>query len=1647
MEAGGSRDSLQRLKRALVALEKMQSRIAELESAALEPIAVVGLGVRMPGGGDSPASFWNLLREGIDATSEVPSDRWDVDAYYDPDAGAPGKMYTRRGAFVPHLREFDAQFFRISPREARSLDPQQRLALEVTWEALEHAGIAPDRLAGSSTGVFLGIASTEYFQHLDRSHHDENDIYVGTGNTHSAAAGRISFVLGVQGPSIAVDTACSSSLVSVHLACQSLRNKECDLALAGGVNRIVVPQVSVHFSKVHALSRDGRCKTFDASADGYGRGEGCGFVVLKRLSDAVRQGHRVHALIVGSAVNHDGASSGLTVPSGYAQQSVLAKALESARLRPEQVSYVEAHGTGTPLGDPIEIRALQAVYGKGRSSDRPLVVGSVKTNIGHLEPAAGIAGLVKTVLSLEHGEIPAHLHVQELNPHVSWDDALLVPRRRLPWPGRRGERFAGVSAFGFSGTNAHVILRDYEAQPPPASSPERPLHVLTLSAKTEPALLDLAARFRAQLETESRDLADICFTANAGRGHFQHRLAMVVGNREAAVHELRNVASDSESPALFRGKAPDPPRIAFLFTGQGSQYAGMGRTLYDTQPTFRRILEECDEILRQELSYSFLSVLYGRSAQDAALHETAHTQPILFSLEYALARLWQSWGVRPVALLGHSIGEYVAAVVADVFSLKDALRLVAARGRLMGTLPAGGGMAAIRADEDTVRSALRECGNGVSIAAINGPANTVISGTKEPLETVMAVLRARGVNATRLNVSHAFHSSSMDPILDEFRAVAKQIAYHPPKLTLASNVLGAAASAELATADYWVRQLREPVRFAQGVEALSRQNIDVFLEVGPTTTLLSMSRPCLRGQKIDLLPTLSPGKSDWQTLLTSLAALYARGVAVDWEAFDADYRRQRVELPTYPFQRQTFWIDSPHPRELRAVSASTPFSTAAAVHPLLGRRLHLAHTDGHIHFETALSVASPAFLNDHRVHETVIAPAAVFLEMALAAATHVARKDEWEISNISFEERLLVTETDTPVQLAIATEPGDRYRFEISSARTDAGSLEPAWIRHASGVLAAHPKTPDWAEVDLASIQARCGDEIPPDVYYARCRERGIDYGPGFRALDRIWQLSDGVVGHVRLGPELAAQTEAYRLHPALLDACFQTVGLMPALAESADVWLPLGIERLLVLGQAGAEAWSYVRLRPQSKASSSELRLDGIVYGPDGQLLAVVDNLRLARVSPVGFRDAVQDSPDDWLYDIQWRLQQPVPGAADAPLRPGAKQIKQRLVAELPDIVRRRPALESYLQGFNALEEAAFLFVLDAFQELGAALTAGTSFTTEELASRLKIVPKQQRLFARLLEVLAEKNRLQRRGDLWIVSAPLTGGGGQEALSDTLSRYPAIDAEATLLGRSGPRLASVLTGGTDPLQLMFPGGDLSAATRVYRDSPGSELMNHLLSRAVLSFVETFDEGRPLRVLEIGGGTGATTSFIVPHLDRDRTEYVFTDISPLFIARMKSQSGDMPFLSTRVLDIERDPADQGLVPHSFDIVIAAQVLHATQSVRQTLTHLRSLLSPQGLAVLLEPTSPCLSTELVTGLLEGWWRFNDFHLRPSCPLLSALEWEAQLSDVGFQDVETVCPTDASRTSVEAAVVLGRLEPAPKRQSRQWILFADKDGYGG
>ncbi len=926
-------NELSPIKRAFLKIEELEARLDAVTRARTEPLAVIGAGCRFPGGVHDLESFWRLLSGGTDATGPNPPDRWDLEAYFDPEPGKPGKMYTERGGFLAEVDSFDPQFFGIAPREANGIDPQQRLLLEVTWEALEHAGLSPEKLHGSRTGVYIGLATNDYAQlQLKLGDPALLDAYYGSGTAHGVASGRLSYVLGLNGPAISVDTACSSSLVALHLACRARRGGACDLAVVGGVHLILAPENAISMCQSRMMAADGRCKTFDASADGFGQAEGCGVVLLKRLSDAQAAGDRILALVRGSAINQDGAGSSLTTPNGPAQAAVIRAALADANLRPEQISYVEAHGTGTRLGDPIEVQALAAVLGAGRAAERPLLIGSVKTNLGHLEAAAGMAGLLKVIVSLEHREIPAHLHLRLLNPFIPWAELpVKVTTEHTPWEPLGGTRIAGTSSFGFSGTNAHVIL---EQAPTPTLSPrpviDRPLHLLALSARSEPALRELVKRFDSYLlEHQGAALADVAFTANACRAHGETRLVATAEGCAQAREALQAYARGETVAGLLSAelKSQDPPRVAFLFTGQGSQYVGMGRQLYDTQPVFRSALDRCEILLRPHLGRSLLALLFPPAGDEAAmrlqLEQTSLAQPAIFALEWSLSELWRSWGVRPSLVLGHSVGEYVAACVAGVFELEEGLQLIAARGRLMQSMPSGA-MAAVFADEARVARAIAPYSRTVALAALNGPANTVISGAAPDVLAIRARLLADGIQSAPLAVSHAFHSPLVEPILDEFERVARAVVHREPMITFISNLTGSPAQSSDLGASYWRRHARQPVRFGDSIRAARALDYQVFLEVGPSPVLLGMATRCLPEGAVKWLPSLRRGQADWPVILQTLAELYLAGVRVDWDGFDRDYGRRRLVLPSYPFQRRRYWFREPEATRTTATPAPAP---------------------------------------------------------------------------------------------------------------------------------------------------------------------------------------------------------------------------------------------------------------------------------------------------------------------------------------------------------------------------------------------------------------------------------------------------------------------------------------------------------------------------------------------------------------------------------------------------------------------------------------------------------------------------------------------------------------------------------------------------
>ena len=1236
-------------------------------------------------------------------------------------------MYTRWGGFLKDIDQFDASFFSISAREADSLDPQQRLLLEVNWDALANAGIAPSDLRQSKTAVFIGASTFDYSIAAVYSGDPATiNTYSCTGNSGSTLSGRISYLLDLRGPSMTIDTACSSSLVAIHMACQSLLSGEANLALAGGVNLMVLPEVAIGFSQARMLSADGRCKTFDASADGFARGEGCGVVVLKRLRDALVDNDNILAVIRGSAINHDGRSNGLTVPNGPAQTELIKETLARAGVSAAEVDYVEAHGTGTALGDPIELRALAGVFAS-RPFAQPLLLGSVKTNLGHMEAAAGIASLIKVVLALSHGEIPPHLHLRELTPHVPWEEwPLQVPTSLTPWPSHAsGRRLAGVSSFGISGTNAHLVLENFPAPALPVSTPSPGAHLLPLSAKTEPALRQLAARFAQHLEAHpEQSLAAICYTSAVGRSHYRHRLAVV----------------------------------------------------------------------------------------------------------------------------GHSHAE-----------LSEQLRLFAA----------GGG---------------------------NTP--TLLYGS-----------------------------------------VPAQPSANP----------GAAAQ----------------------------------------------------------LPALDDRDShEWNQFLLSVAADYVNGGLPNWNQLLPSPPPRKVPLPTYPFQRQRYWVKSPN----RTYKYNAPHAPHSPQHPLLGDRLRSPKINDVV-YEASLGDEQTAYLSDHRVNGDAVLPAAAYLEMALTAANAIDR-GPLVLENVKFKEPLILPANGSKtVQLVLTLTENDR-RFEIYTLDREAKTEH--WTLHASGDLGAQTAPPN--SMSLDALRQRMPEQISPAACYEWFSAHGLDYGPGFRTIKEFRCNDDEALGEIVLPDSLASEAGSYNLHPALLDGCFQLVGGILLRAgkdtQSHEVYLPIGVKRLKYYANGHTRMWGYAKLRKAaSQNNAASLIADVYLLDAGGEILAEANGLRLLRTK-TGKQSEVLEEPaselSDTLYQVEWQLQ-PLPSRLPPSYLPRPALLKPQLDS-LTTQLREEYSLDTGAEFLPLMDSLARDYAVQALEQLGWHWRAGERVSAPVIAGSIGVVKSQQRLLGRILEMLEEDGFLQPVTNgpesEWVITTLPTRGKPQDDWESVASKLPAIKFELTLLRECGEQLGDVLSGKLDPLHLLFPSGSTAKVTQIYETAPVARAMNQLMAQAFEMALAELPHGRTVRVLEVGAGTGGTSSHLLPTVPRDQTRYTYTDVSPRFTTAAARRFSDFDFVEYRLLDIERDPVEQGFGKEVYDIVIAANVLHATADVRQSLRNMRQLVAPGGLMFLLESTRRNRLLDLTFGLTEGWWRFADRDLRPRYPLLETSEWICLANAEGFTDTVAV-----------------------------------------
>ncbi|MFG3158219.1 SDR family NAD(P)-dependent oxidoreductase, partial [Streptomyces sp. NPDC048219] len=1212
-----------------------------------EPMAIVSMSCRFPGGVATAEDLWSLLAAGEDALTAFPTDRgWDLDGLYDADPEALGKSYVREGAFLADVSGFDADFFGISPREALAMDPQQRLLLETAWELWERAGVDPETVRGSRTGVFIGTNGQEYVSLVDRGP-DVTEGYVATGNAASVVSGRISYTFGLEGPAVTVDTACSSSLVALHLAAQSLRQGECSRAIVGGVSLMISPRGFVEFSRQRGLAPDGRCKAFAAGADGTGWGEGVGLLLLERLSDARRNGHQVLAVVRGSAVNQDGASNGLTAPNGPSQQRVIRAALASAGLSAQQVDVVEAHGTGTKLGDPIEAQALLATYGQDRAGDRPLWLGSVKSNIGHTQAAAGVAGIMKMVLAMRHGLLPQTLHVDEPSPHVDWSSGTVrLLTEATPWAEGEEPRRAGVSAFGVSGTNAHVILEEAPAadeEPAADTSPSVTPVVVpwVVSAKSEAALRAQAERLRSFVaERPELSSADVGLSLVTTRSVFEHRAVVLDG-----LNGLEALTEGRESSGVVRGSAADvDDRAVFVFPGQGSQWAGMAAELLSTSPVFAERMAECAMALEPFVDWSLTDIVRDMDS-DAWLEQVDVVQPVLWAVMVSLAEVWRSHGVEPAAVIGHSQGEIAAACVAGALSVQDAAKVVALRSKAIRALSGRGGMVSVSLGVDEVSERLSAWGGRLSVAAVNGPAVVVVSGDADALDELLAACEAEGVRARRIAVDYASHSAHVEHIEDVVLQDLTGIAPQASSVPFYSTVTGGVLDTSGLDAGYWYRNLRQTVRFADTVRALLDDGFRLFVESSahPVLTMgVEQTAETHTNTPVTAVGSLRRNEGGMERFLTSAAEAFVGGATVDWATLFSGTRAQRIDLPTYAFQEQHFWIEPSADRQGDVASAGL----ASADHPLLGAAVTLPETGGHL-FTGRLSLRSHPWLADHVLHGSALLPTSVFVELAMRAGDAVGCD---RLEELTPQTPLTLPEGGAvQLQLAVSGPDASGRRTLSVYSRHEDGSADLSWTCHARGVLttgapvAADPAAHglgQWPPVDADPIDVTT-------LYESGAADAGLVHGPAFRALRQAWRRGEEIFAEVALPEEQRADIGRYGLHPVLLDAALHVMDGRSLGADGAPVVLPHAWNGASLYATGATTL--RVRLSPAAGTGVALLLAD-----ESGRAVATVEAVTTRTVTPddVTVGDRV---PHQSLFRVEWSA---LPTASVAAAEGGARPV-----------------------------------------------------------------------------------------------------------------------------------------------------------------------------------------------------------------------------------------------------------------------------------------------------------------------------------------------------------------------------------------------------
>lgn len=1615
-------------------------------SSTRDPIAIVGIGCRFPGGADSPAQLYTLLCNGVDAIGDIPASRWDTERYYASQPQTPGRMASRRAGCLDNIESFAAEFFGIAPRIAEQMDPQQRLLLEVTWESLEDAGIVPATLAGSHTGVYIGVCSHDYGDIQSTASELEGlNAHSATGNFMSIVANRLSYTLDLRGPSMVIDTACSSSLVAVHLACNALRAAECELAVAGGVNVMLSPHFPISLSQATMLSPDGVSRAFDATANGYVRGEGAGVVVLKSLRQALRDQDRIYALIRGTAVNQDGRTPGITVPGFDSQQANFHAALRQAGVAPAQVGYVEAHGTGTPVGDPIEANALGSVLNADQQRDpaQTVFIGSIKTNIGHLEAGAGIAGLIKAALVVQHRQIPPSLHFTRPNPQIDFAHwHMQVPTRLEAWPAGYDRAIASVNSFGFGGTNANAIVEE----PPtpeeplvPSAAPER-LQLLPLSARSETVLQQLAQTYTPWLEAaapQPTGLEPIAALLARRRSHHTHRLALLAATPAEAAATLRTYLEQGQAAGLVTGQQrPGTPRkLAFVFNGQGPQWWAMGRALITQEPVVAEVIQTCDTLARRHIDWSISAALMADEA-DSRVQETPVLQPTMFALQMGLVALWRAWGVEPQGVVGHSLGDITSACVAGIIDLPTALQIICHRARIQGKADPQGGMVYATLPLAEAQDLCRQYPDRLWLSAINGPKAVTLSGDRALLSQVQDALQAHGVFARLLRVNCACHSPHMDPLEEELMHCIRDVRMGEERVPFYSTVSGKRTSGGEISVNYWWQNFRQPVCFYEAIRTMLSDGFNTFVEISPHPVLVQTTHDILHEHSDAgvALPSLRRGEDDHRQLLTTLAHLYTCGVDIDWE------RRHPGPVPQFDaprpiWEREAYWAESKVGKALR---------TAPQPHPML-RRVDEAMPV----WETRWDDHRLSWVKEHKVFGGVVVPAAAYLEMTLAATAEYTGQP-CVLEHVEFERPCVLAEGE-PMMTRVALMP-ETGTFELHSRAV----REDTWTRHVKGrywLPEAEPGVPaSPRQVDLAALRARCSVRHNPTDIYAMMAAKGYVYGPSFCGLRQYYTGASEGLARIEAPLLVRRQMASYRLHPVLLDACFQSAILHPAADQAGGAllqfsYLPTGAERVRLYGAVRFPVWCYTRVQhigPEGFAVELSLLDD------EGQVVAEFAPLRGWRVHEAHASEAPLS---EHLYTYAWKQVASGAGSASAPFAVSPQALQAQIepeIATLAQTLRRPEYHHAYASQVAALCAA---YMVNALGDLGVEWQPGTELRAEQFPA---LRPSYRRFVEQCLLMLADDGLLRHAGNRFVVQQT-PPAQDVEALFQALARqFPDCHAELMMLRRTGPHLASVLSGATDPLTLLFPAGSQEAAEPLYDTSPIARLYNTVVRRVVESVVAECPADQPLRVLEVGAGTGGLSAHLLPVLPAERTTYHFTDVSPTFLRAAEEKFAVYPFLTVDMFDVEEEPESQGFKPQSYDLIVASDVMHATRDLSASLAGLQSLLAPGGVLAMIEALPGNRWLHLTFGLTEGWWRFQDFNLRRRGPLLPPERWLDLLQEAEFEEAVSLSDVASDNTSGQFVLLARAPRTGAERLAERWsagpattgdwLFFLDRDGLG-